>query len=338
MGKPEHSSATHPDLINKPGVSNWVEKAGHLPKYIERIAKHLVSDQGFTESRAIATAVNTVKKWATGLNHNGSRISAATQAKAAAAYAEWKAKAASSSVTTTRQEAPVTIELSHAYKKTKAKLDAMSPDQRNKLRDDLKKGKAAAEAEIEPKGKAKKKKKLIPRGKKPANTPPPTGKADPRKPAPPGKKVSRNKTPGQAQIVAPAKKKKAVGLARTAAPAKPPVKGAVVKPVGKGAVKPSQPVVGKPGQTPAPGPGKPEVKTGNKPAAGVSPQAAPSGISDVAGLKTAIAAWAKSGGGDAAKASITAAATRLKATHLLPAGWVAGSSKSPKQAPVKKRP
>lgn len=91
------SSSTLPDLPNKKNKTNWVEQAGGLPKYIERIAKHLRSEQGFTTSHAIATAVNTVKRWAAGgtvQEHGGKKVSAATQAKAAAALAEWEAKRA----------------------------------------------------------------------------------------------------------------------------------------------------------------------------------------------------------------------------------------------------
>src|SRR5688572_16036680 len=59
------ASAAYPSLERKPGgPDNWVERAGGLPKYIERIAKHLHYEKGYTISRAIATAVNTVKRWA----------------------------------------------------------------------------------------------------------------------------------------------------------------------------------------------------------------------------------------------------------------------------------
>lgn len=327
----DHPSQAHPDIPNKPGVSNWVEQAGHLPKYIERIAKHLVSDQGFTVSRAIATAVNTVKKWATGLNHNGSKVSAATQAKAAAAYAEWKAKAAKSkatpnrsgklsrAVSTTREEKPVTIELSRSYKKVmKAKLDKMGPEGRNKLRAGLAKAKPAAGEDgskgkpidsqttetlvpgkkrppdagksTPPQGKGKKPffGKNVPTGEHPAGEPPVTGKTDPRKTAKPGKKARRTSTPGMSNLVkgkgTTHKQPKKVELSdvATAPPAKP---------------------------------------------------AAPAGDA-VAKLKKAIAA-AKD---PAAKAAVIRQATSLKLTHLLPKGWASGSTKSPKQAPVKKPP
>src|SRR5699024_10920154 len=44
---------------------NWVDDVGGLPKYIREIADSLM-ERGFTESRAIATAVNTVRRWARG--------------------------------------------------------------------------------------------------------------------------------------------------------------------------------------------------------------------------------------------------------------------------------
>ena len=93
------SSHVYPGLERKPGgPDNWVERAGGLPTYIERIAKHLHYERGFTISRAIASAVNTVKRWA----HMGKvakygdpnqkRVSAKTAALAAKAVAEWEAK------------------------------------------------------------------------------------------------------------------------------------------------------------------------------------------------------------------------------------------------------
>lgn len=88
LTRDNHSSSTHRDVPNKAGVTNWVERAGGLPDYIRRIAKHLMADAGMSTSQAIATAVNTVKRWARG----GGNVTAATQAKAAKALAEWNAK------------------------------------------------------------------------------------------------------------------------------------------------------------------------------------------------------------------------------------------------------
>lgn len=93
------SSSVYPGLERKPGgPDNWVEAAGGLPSYIERIAKHLHYERGYTISRAIASAVNTVKRWAKGgtVTAYGTtkHITAKTQALAAAAVAEWEAKRA----------------------------------------------------------------------------------------------------------------------------------------------------------------------------------------------------------------------------------------------------
>lgn len=72
-------------------AANWVEKAGGLPSYIKRIAKHLKA-KGMTESHAIASAVNQVKRWCRG----GQNVKADTIAKACAAVTEWEAKKAAS--------------------------------------------------------------------------------------------------------------------------------------------------------------------------------------------------------------------------------------------------
>lgn len=93
------SSRVYPGLERSPGRNdNWVEATGGLPSYIERIAKHLHYERGYTISNAIATAVNTVKRWARGgtVTKSGTtkRVSKATQAKAAAALASWERKKA----------------------------------------------------------------------------------------------------------------------------------------------------------------------------------------------------------------------------------------------------
>lgn len=93
------SSHVYPDLERKPGgPDNWVERAGGLPSFIERIAKHLHYERGMTISHAIASAVNTVKRWARAGSvakygdPNHKRVSPATVAKAQKAVAEWNAK------------------------------------------------------------------------------------------------------------------------------------------------------------------------------------------------------------------------------------------------------
>lgn len=95
------SSRIYPTLERKPGgPDNWVEAAGGLPDYIERIAKHLHYEQGMTISHAIATAVNTVKRWARkgGVvkygDPNNKHVTTVTAAQAQAAVAAWEAKKA----------------------------------------------------------------------------------------------------------------------------------------------------------------------------------------------------------------------------------------------------
>ncbi|WP_432051821.1 NUDIX domain-containing protein [Streptomyces xiamenensis] len=68
---------------------NWVDDVGGLPRYIRRIADHLMRE-GRTESHAIAIAVNAVKRWCRG----GGNVKADTRAKACAAVASWEAKRA----------------------------------------------------------------------------------------------------------------------------------------------------------------------------------------------------------------------------------------------------
>lgn len=82
---------------------NWIEQTGtgHLPRYIRAIADELMK-RGYGESRAIATAVNTVKRWARKgpARHGGKgHVSAKTQAKAIAALVEWEAKRAEARAT-----------------------------------------------------------------------------------------------------------------------------------------------------------------------------------------------------------------------------------------------
>lgn len=95
------SSSVYPSLERKlGGPDNWVEQVGGLPKYIERIAKHLHYEKGYSISRSIAIAVNTVKRWARkgGVVKYGDpknrHVTTITAAQAAAAVAEWEAKKA----------------------------------------------------------------------------------------------------------------------------------------------------------------------------------------------------------------------------------------------------
>jgi hypothetical protein len=72
-------------LERKPGKNdNWIESVGKLPAYIEEVAVSLHEKRGMPISRAIATAISRIKKWAvTG--------KADTKAKAAKAIAQWEA-------------------------------------------------------------------------------------------------------------------------------------------------------------------------------------------------------------------------------------------------------
>jgi hypothetical protein len=93
------SSKVYPSLERKPGKQNWVDKAGGLPSYIERIAKHLHYEKGMTISRAIAVAVNVVKRMcATGdLNFKGPQsANAKSRAEACNAKRQWEQKKARS--------------------------------------------------------------------------------------------------------------------------------------------------------------------------------------------------------------------------------------------------
>jgi hypothetical protein len=85
--------------IHEPvGAKNlWGHAGWQLPAYIQHIANDLRSN-GMTESRAIATAVATVKRWAAG----GGKVHPDTRAAAAKAVKEWealKAKAAAAGST-----------------------------------------------------------------------------------------------------------------------------------------------------------------------------------------------------------------------------------------------
>lgn len=62
-----------------------------LPNYIEHVAHALMRDQGMDESRAIATAINAVKRWAKGDLHWGKgKVHPEVQQAAQRAVAEWE--------------------------------------------------------------------------------------------------------------------------------------------------------------------------------------------------------------------------------------------------------
>lgn len=73
--------------LDRSPKKNWVENAGDLPGYVREIANSLHSKRGMTISRAIATAISRIKKWA----HGGDGVNPDTVAKAQAALAEWNA-------------------------------------------------------------------------------------------------------------------------------------------------------------------------------------------------------------------------------------------------------
>ena len=105
----EVSSKVYPSLDRKPGESNWVDQAGGLPSYIERIAKHLHYESGHPIGTAIAIAVGTVKRWAQGRGNNNSKLKPQTVAKAAKAVAEWEAKKAKSRTKTAAKKAAKSV-------------------------------------------------------------------------------------------------------------------------------------------------------------------------------------------------------------------------------------
>jgi hypothetical protein len=71
--------------LDRSPKSNWVEETGQLPAYVREIARSIEKD-GHSLERAIAIAISRIKVWAAG----GGNVSAATQAKAAKALAEWE--------------------------------------------------------------------------------------------------------------------------------------------------------------------------------------------------------------------------------------------------------
>lgn len=64
----------------------WHDPHRQLPAFIQHIANDLIQQRGMRESEAIATAVAQCKRWAAG----GGDVKPDTQAKAAAAVAEWE--------------------------------------------------------------------------------------------------------------------------------------------------------------------------------------------------------------------------------------------------------
>jgi hypothetical protein len=80
--------ATVHEPVGKPGGPGlWKHKGMQLPAYIQHIANDLREKRGMTTSRAIATAIAAVKRWAAG----GGKVDPTTRAAATKAVAEWEA-------------------------------------------------------------------------------------------------------------------------------------------------------------------------------------------------------------------------------------------------------
>jgi uncharacterized protein YdaT len=83
-----------PCSLDRSPKSNWVQKNGGLPNYICHIAR-AITGNGHSINEAIPMAIGTAKRWAAGGSTNGTatakRVHPATQAKAAAAVAQWEA-------------------------------------------------------------------------------------------------------------------------------------------------------------------------------------------------------------------------------------------------------
>lgn len=74
-------------------TSNWVARAGGLPEYFRAVA-HAFQRKGLSTSEAIQRAIGIVEDWAAGRRG----VSKETQARAAAAVAEWNEKRAKAKV------------------------------------------------------------------------------------------------------------------------------------------------------------------------------------------------------------------------------------------------
>ena len=85
----EHHPLGHEGLWHTP--DRHVGGKQQLPAYIQNIAHALMRDQGMEESRAIATAINAVKRWARGDLHWGrGHVTPEVQAASQRALAEWE--------------------------------------------------------------------------------------------------------------------------------------------------------------------------------------------------------------------------------------------------------
>lgn len=102
-----------PPLPEKPGgPDNWVEAAGGLPDYIDRIARHLFHENKArfpTVGRAVAAAVSRVKAWC------ASSTNASVKAKACNAVRQWMQKRARSKATKSLTEATKSMQAFDHY-------------------------------------------------------------------------------------------------------------------------------------------------------------------------------------------------------------------------------
>lgn len=94
------------DTLDASPKKNWVEEAGGLPHYIEKVAK-AIKRTGRPTSEAISIAISRIKVWATGKG-----VDPDTQAKAAEALAHWEAMKAKAHI-------------SHAVKSADKKRDVL---------------------------------------------------------------------------------------------------------------------------------------------------------------------------------------------------------------------
>jgi hypothetical protein len=95
---------------------NWVEKRGGLPPYVRKIARALMRKKGYSKQRAIAVAINAMKRWSSSgsvTTRGHGQVSAKTRAKAGAAAARWAAMKSHSAVPE-QEDSVNTIELARA--------------------------------------------------------------------------------------------------------------------------------------------------------------------------------------------------------------------------------
>lgn len=80
----------HEPTVAPGGPGLWGMKGKQLPAYIQHVFNDLVESGHPHESHTYRLAVGIVENWAEGHDGKGNKVSAETQAKAAAAVAEWE--------------------------------------------------------------------------------------------------------------------------------------------------------------------------------------------------------------------------------------------------------